>query len=607
MLDAQRIYGAGRPRIGAHGPVEFGIDLRRTVPEDAFDTQPIIIGDTLLIADIRLDNRKDLLRQLGQRTAEADSAADSSILALAWDRWGSGCIDRLCGEFAIAAFDGKTHELTLARDTTGQRPLHYARRETCLAFASMPTGILALPDGWQGFNEESLSRLLLDVPYQPTATCFAGIDRISPGEIVTFNINGQKIRPSWRPNFQELRLADDRAYVEAYREVLDLAVQSHMRRITRPLASHLSSGFDSSAVAATAARLLSPNESLIALTAAPEAGFEGDAPRKRVPDESELAALTAAKHGMRHIVVRRSDPLVDRIRAQVRFCQDPFSNLINSGWLSALDRTAQKNGAGVLLCGDLGNLTLNAGGLRTLADIFRQQGLGAWWREARLSAEQGDARWTGILFNSFGHRLPLTVQDMLIRRFQHIHSKDRLSLINPDFRRAQSAQPLLRLGTRTADSYRQRWELLRTLDFGNLRKASLAETGVETRDPLADLRILKFSTALPREKLLHQGTSRPLSKASLSDRVPTDVLHAKMRGYQASDWSRQIDAKGLRALTEEMSASDTARRMIDLPRLNRLLDAWSGAPDQRFSAYEMFAGHVPQAIAVGLFIREYER
>ena len=603
MLAAQAIYGGGASRTGALEAAEFGIDLRRTVREDAFDAQPLRLADTLLVADLRLDNRNDLLADL----SEQGELADSAILALAWARWGSSCVERLCGEFAIAAYDRTRNELTLARDATGQRPLHYGCRGARVAFASMPTGILALPDGWQGFDEDSLSRLLLDVPYRPTSTCFHRIHRVQPGEILTFAADRKTSRQSWQPDFRELRLKNDADYVDAFREVLDTAVRSRMRRLASPLAAHLSAGFDSSAVAATAARLLGPDGELIALTAAPEAGFAADSPRGRFPDESGLAARTAARHGMRHIVVRNAEPLVERIRAQIRFCQDPFSNLINSGWLRSLELEARADGADVLLCGDLGNLTLNAGGLGTLGDIARQQGLSAWWKEARLTAAGGEARWTGILFNSFGHRLPLAVQDRLIRRFRQIGARDRLSLINPEFRAARPSHPSLALGTRMADSYRKRWEYLRSLDFGNFRKGALAESGIETRDPLADQRILKFSTALPRDQLLKGGIARPLSKAALADRVPRHVLQARTRGYQAADWSRQIDAGDLRGLVEEMSGSDTVRRMIDIPRLDRLLDSWSASPDERFSSYELFAGHVPQAIAVGLFIREYER
>lgn len=603
MLAAQAIYGSAAPKIRALDAAEFGVDLRKCVPEDAFDAQPLVVAGALIVADVRLDNRAELIAEL----SEDEELADSAVLALAWARWGSSCVERLCGEFAIAVYDGARHELTLARDATGQRPLHYACRSSRVAFASMPSGILALPDGWQGFDEDSLSRVLLDIPCQPTATCFHGIHRVRPGEIVTFSTDRKTSRQSWRPDFRELRLKTDTDYADAFRDVLDTAVRSRMRRIAQPLAAHLSAGLDSSAVAATAARLLGRDEQLIALTAAPEGGLAVDSPRGRFPDESGLAALTAAKHGMNHVVVRHAEPLVERIRAQVRFCQDPFGNLINSGWLRSLELEAQAHGAGVLLCGDLGNLTLNSGGLGVLGDIARQRGLSAWWKEAWLTARHGEARWTGILFNSFGHRLPLAVQDLLIRRFRQIGSRSRLSLINSEFRAARPSRHSLALGSRTADSYRRRWEYLAALDFGNFRKGALAESGIDTRDPLADQRILRFSTTLPRDQLLLGGIPRPLAKAALADRVPGDVLHARTRGYQAADWARQIDVAGLRELVEEMSASDAVRRMIDIPRLNQLLDSWSAGPDERFSSYEMFAGHVPQAIAVGIFIREYER
>jgi hypothetical protein len=41
--------------------------------------------------------------------------------------------------------------------------------------------------------------------------------------------------------------------------------------------------------------------------------------------------------------------------------------------------------------------------------------------------------------------------------------------------------------------------------------------------------------------------------------------------------------------------------------MHNAFDKWSTIRPDDFESYELFAGHLPQAIAVGLFVREFER
>jgi len=222
-------------------------------------------------------------------------------------------------------------------------------------------------------------------------------------------------------------------------------------------------------------------------------------------------------------------------------------------------------------------------------------------------ARNGEARWTGILYNSFGSSLPAPLQQLLIKTYFGVHSKRSLSLMNPDLSLQTVPEKDLNYGIRIADSYRERWAYLRTLDYGNIRHGSFAESDVETRDPMSDRRVIEFSTGLPPDQLLKNGISRPLAKAALADRVPVSVLHSRVRGYQASDWILQLNHREMRELVEEISDSPTVQELLDIPKMKRLFDGWSDMRAENFADYELFAGHLPQAIAVGLFVKEFER
>src|ERR1019366_5718876 len=111
-----------------------------------------------LVADIRLDNRAELARELN--LVHPEELADSVFLLAAWTRWGAACLDRLAGGFAFAIWTPARRELFAARDHVGERPLFYHRSPGLFALASMPKGLLALPGLARGFHEPCIAEWL---------------------------------------------------------------------------------------------------------------------------------------------------------------------------------------------------------------------------------------------------------------------------------------------------------------------------------------------------------------------------------------------------------------------------------------------------------------
>src|SRR5690242_6649148 len=140
MLLAQEIYGPHDGRQWCGGALAMGRRLFRLLPEDIYDCQPLHSRDRRLtiVADVRLDNREDLIVQLRLPSPQARQLSDAEILLECLDRWGDGAVPRLAGDFAFALWDTFAQRLLLARDFLGQRPLHYHRSGAFFAFSSMP-------------------------------------------------------------------------------------------------------------------------------------------------------------------------------------------------------------------------------------------------------------------------------------------------------------------------------------------------------------------------------------------------------------------------------------------------------------------------------------
>ena len=580
MLLAQQAYGPDASDTAELGSLSLGRNLYRLVPEDRFDRQPLSSSDGrfVLVADVRLDNRDELLASLDISPREANGLADSEILFHALERWQEGAVDRLLGDFAFAFFDATRQRLVLARDALGQRPLFWHRGAKHVTFASMPAGLQALSEVAAKADGRSLARYLASLPLDGPSSFYEGIQRVEPGHVVTITPDGVESRRYWTLTPPPLRLGKFDDYVEAYREQLDAAVRRRLRGVEGVVATHLSGGGDSSAVTATAARL-APGTRILALTAAPRS--VQPAPVNRFADESALAAATAALYpNVEHIIVPHPDrsPLADLDRNLAAFGRPSF-NPCNHVWLSDLREHARGAGARILLTGEIGNWTISASPNTLLADYLRSGRWLGWLREATAMVRGRRARLRGVLASSFGPWVPDALW-RLTQPFSSAPDPARVTALHPAWRAALEAeQRALGVGhaRRPKDYFAYAREAFLTeMDFGQYRKGILGGWGIDKRDATADRRLIEFCQALPLEMLLSRGQRRPLARAALADRLPAEVLDARGKGYQAADWHEALtrDRPAIQALVDRIDADPAASSIVDVPWIRAALAEW---------------------------------
>src|SRR4029079_12805868 len=118
MLAGQEVYGPHHVAQWSNNAVALGRRLTRVLPEDVFDSQPLVQGDShyVLVADVRLDNRNELTEALRIPSQQARNLCDASILLAAIERWDDSCPEHLVGDYAFAAWDKTRLRLLLARD-----------------------------------------------------------------------------------------------------------------------------------------------------------------------------------------------------------------------------------------------------------------------------------------------------------------------------------------------------------------------------------------------------------------------------------------------------------------------------------------------------------
>jgi asparagine synthase (glutamine-hydrolysing) len=598
ILAAQAHLGPDGAAQGRSGPIAMGRALFRLLPEDDFDAQPIGVAgrSLLLVADVRLDERPSLTAALGLAAGEAARLADSALVGLALERWGEEAVERLTG-------DARSGRLILARDPLGQRPLFFIRRPGFIAFASMPRGLHALSEVERRPDTDSVARFLAHLPQSGSRSFFAEVQRVEPGHVVTLTPAAVSSRHYWRPRRRTLRLGRFEDYVEAYRAELDRAVSTRLRGSGAVTSTHLSGGWDSGAVTATAARLLGAGGTLAAFTSVPR--VSGTDSEGRFGDEGPLAAETASLYPniVHRFLPNPGESPIDRLDEDLAFYERPLFNPCNHVWLAGLRRAARGAGARVLLSGEIGNWTISAGRTALLADYLREGRPLAAWRSAKSLVRSGGARWRGALASAFGPWIPEAVW----KRLQPL-SSDPAGQVRP------ALQPELLAGMaeaeaalppqRRLDRFEHTMAALSAMDFGEHRKAILAGWGLDKRDPTADVRLIEFCLSLPTDMLLDSRRRRPLARAALADRLPAAVLDRRGKGYQASDWHIALtgDLDRVHDLTGRIAADPLAASIIDTDMLTGLLRAWPATGWEQPLTVARYRNLFLQTLSAGAFL-----
>jgi asparagine synthase (glutamine-hydrolysing) len=618
MLAAQQVYGPHDGRQWGDGALAMGRRLFRTLLEDIHDRQPLHSRDgrLTLVADVRLDNRKELAVELGLSPGTAQLLCDAAVLLESLDRWDEHALPRLVGDFAFALWDASAQRLLLARDFLGQRPFHYHCGRGFFAFASMPKGLHALAEIPYAPDEEQVAELVVLLPRRGSRSFFRDIARVEPAHVVAVTRGGILSRRYWQPQRSSGKRLRSSDYIEGMRHHLDQAVQSRLCGVTGAVATDLSAGLDSSAVTATAARLLaSSGGKVFAFTAVPGPGYDGPNLRNEIDDEGPLAAETAAMYpNVEHVLIRsgRTSPL-DALDRAFYLNDRPLLNLCNEVWLSAIGQAARDRKLTVLLTGLMGNMTVSYNGIHLLPELLLSGRFIKLWQHTTSLRQTGALYWREIMAKTFGPFMPVWLWRWFNRMVFH-RTRDILDFtaIRADFLAegnlaARARERDIYFSCRPPkDGFALRLWAMSWLDHGEWHKGTLAASGVDYRDPMADKRLVEYCLNIPTDQYLANGVPRALGKRVLADRLPAVVLNERKHGYQAADWHEGINVARTKIAAEldQLSACASAARVLDIERMKSLVENWPSSGWERADVIERYRLALLRGISAGHFLRK---
>ena len=608
------VTGAGAPpetavlrRMAAslrhRGPDEFGLyrdrqcglaHARLSIIDLATGQQPLCNEDETLWISFNgeifnyLELREELLA-LGHcfRTR-----SDTEVIVHAFEQWGHGCFARFNGQFAVALWNTRTRELTLARDRLGVRPLHICDHGGRIWFASEVKAVFAA--------DPAIPRALDPVGLQQTfclwspiapRTAFAGVEELRPGHVRTYAPGGAvREEAYWRPRYPESvdasrgRRGQFDGSLEdatvAVRQALTDAVRLRMLRADVPVGSYLSGGLDSSLVAALGREVKGERFRTFSLR------FD-DAEYDETPFQREMARRLGTDHA--EVVVSRDD--IARVFPEVVLHAERPLLRTAPAPLAMLSRLVRESGIKVVLTGE-GADEMFAG-----YDIFREARVRRFW--SREPRSESRPRLLERLYPYLA-RSPVS-QRAMARQFygrgldrsgapgfsheprwssaaalQRLFSPELRAELRTDARDAvlgELPSGFSRWSDLAQDQYLEVCTLLSGYLLSSQGDRMLMRWSVEGRFPFLDANVVELANALPDSYKLHVLDEKHVLKRVARGLVPDTIVARKKQPYRAPD-ALSFVGKAATAWIDEC-VSERSLRDAGIFETQRVLQLWN--------------------------------
>jgi len=242
--------------IGFGGRVALG-HARLSIIDLTTGDQPIASEDgrTRIIVNGEFYGYESIQKELEQASHRLRTRSDSEIALHLYEDFGTQCLHRLRGEFALVLWDERNRTMFAARDRFGIKPLFYAFHNETLYLASEVKALFAagVPRRW---DSESVSQSV-EFGGHPVRTLFEGVFQVPPGHYLIATEKHIELSRYWDFDYPRAdRSGTHRStadYVAEFRCALEEAVRIRLHADV-PVGCYLSGGLDSCAVLGLAAK-----------------------------------------------------------------------------------------------------------------------------------------------------------------------------------------------------------------------------------------------------------------------------------------------------------------------------------------------------------------
>jgi asparagine synthase (glutamine-hydrolysing) len=272
--------------------ISLGHNLLSIINTTELSKQPMYLNDWVLVFNGEIYNYKTLY---------SDAETDTEVILRGLQKHGVEFIHQLDGMFALAAYNKKTKELIIARDSNGAKPLFWGYLNGVFCFSSEIKSLLKIgferkvsKKGFKQFYKQGLNAGYL--------TLFSGIRKLVPGEVVSINVKTDK-RKSFNLNDRKIPLMTGSNIGKFSEEVRDRLQQSVKETLMgrRNVGLFLSGGIDSGAICYEMTQALNTKPRTFT------SRFELKNINSRLNEDADLAKDLSKLHDTKHFDITVSD------------------------------------------------------------------------------------------------------------------------------------------------------------------------------------------------------------------------------------------------------------------------------------------------------------
>lgn len=283
--------------------------------------QPMLdrTGRVGLVFNGEIYNHAELRRELEGKGARFRSTSDTEVLLEAYLAWGTECLAKLRGMFALGIWDEREQLAFFARDRAGEKPLYYHHApDGTLRFASECKALLADPAVPRRIDAKALNQYLAYGYVLGEDCMLESVRKLPQGGAMTFRPQTGQCKPwrYWRlPDTPPPETADPRELTERLHELLRESITQQLVADV-PVGVLLSGGTDSSLVTAIAAEVSS----------GPVRTFTIRFPGHGSYDEGPYARRVAAHFGAEHTELVAQPATVELLPELAKQYDEPMAD-----------------------------------------------------------------------------------------------------------------------------------------------------------------------------------------------------------------------------------------------------------------------------------------
>jgi asparagine synthase (glutamine-hydrolysing) len=533
---ADSIAHRGPDDEGYYVSGQIGLGFRRlSIIDLAGGHQPLSNedGSVWIVFNGEIYNYQELRSFLVAKGHVFRTESDTEVIVHLYEEEGEACLKKLRGMFGFAIWDQRQHELFLARDRVGIKPLYYGITEHSLLFGSEMKALLADPELKRELSPAMIDRFLTFDYVPGDETLLKNIYKIPPGSYMVVKNGKREIKSYWDLEFSPGSLNFDDAR-EQLLELLEESVRLHMISDV-PVGFLLSGGVDSTAMLSLAARKTEREISSFTVGFS-DSGFA---------DERPYARLAAKQYGsVHHEITISSKEFVDFLPRYVWHMEEPVCEppAVALYYVSKLARNYVK----VLISGEGGDEAFagypNYRSVRIVEKFKSLAGRSTGAVSAalallnRVAHSQLIEKFLPLLntpFDSYYFSRTSSPFKFFNAHANELYSSDFVQSISKEY----SLQPLRELMAHSYD-----YDVVSRMLYVDTKtwlpddllvkadKITMANS-VELRVPLLDHKVLEFAASLPSNFKVRGLATKYIAKESLKDQVPKAILDRKKAGF----------------------------------------------------------------------------